>query len=92
MPRSLVSGLAAGVAATLATLPIEAWHFERVSLVGILMTLIATPLVSLALPGALASLAIDFASPELASLLAGGVSVLLDALWAWLSSWRPGPG
>lgn len=96
MPRSLVSGLAAGVAATLATLPIVAWHFERVSLVGIPMTLIATPLVSLALPGALASLAIDFVSPELASLLAGGVSVLLDALvgvaefvaaWPGVSVW-----
>jgi len=74
------TAVAAGMAATLATLPIVAWHFDRVSLVGIPMTLVATPLVSIALPGALASIAADLLSPTLASFLAGGVSLLLDIL------------
>lgn len=95
-PQSLAVGLAAGLAATLATLPVVAWHFERVSLVGIPATLVATPLVSLALMGSLASLVIDFLWPSLASFLAGGVSVLLawlevvadaSAAWRWASVW-----
>ena len=95
-PESLATALAAGLAATLATLPIVAWHFERVSLVGIPATLAATPLVSLALMGSLASLIIDFAWPALASFLAGGVSLLLAGLEVvaeasaapvWASAW-----
>ncbi len=77
---SLRTATAAGAAATLATLPIVAWHFDRVSLVGIPMTLVATPLVTIALPGALWSLGADFVSPALGSFLAGGVSLLLDVL------------
>lgn len=96
MPRALGSALAAGAAATLATLPIVAWHFERVAVIGIPMTLAATPLVTLALPGALATLALDFASPAVAGFLAGGVDLLLHALvamaesaasWTWASVW-----
>ena len=95
-PESLVSGVAAGVSATLATLPIVAWHFERVSLVGIPATLAATPPVVLALPGALASLALDAAHPAAGRFLAGGVGLALEALaWvaralaapAWASVW-----
>ncbi|MDX1494776.1 MAG: DNA internalization-related competence protein ComEC/Rec2 [Longimicrobiales bacterium] len=80
LPRSVTSALAAGVAATVATLPIVAWHFERVSVVGIPMTLLASPLVSLALPGALVSVALDPVSPGAAVFLAGGVDVVLAAL------------
>ena len=96
LPEALVTALAAGVAATLATLPVVAWHFERVSLVGIPATLAATPLVSLALMGSLASLVIDFAWPGFASFLAGGVSLLLAGLEfvaeasaapRWASAW-----
>jgi competence protein ComEC len=95
-PQGLATAIAAGLAATLATLPVVAWHFERVSLVGIPATLVATPLVSLALMGSLASLLIDFVWPALASVLAGGVSVLLAGLeivahvsssWPWASVW-----
>lgn len=94
--HALATGLAAGVAATLATVPVVAWHFERVSLVGIPMTLLATPLVSLALVGALASLAADFLSRDAAAFLAGGVALLLGGLerltglvaaWPWASAW-----
>lgn len=95
-PHGLATAMAAGAAATLATLPVVAWHFERVSLVGIPATLAATPLVSLALMGSLATLLIDFLWPSLASFLAGGVSVLLVGLEAvaevsaapsWASVW-----
>jgi len=81
-PRSLAMGLAAGLSATLATLPVVAWHFERVSLVGIPVTLAATPLVTLGLIGALASLVTDFVSPGAASLLAGGVGSVVWMLEA----------
>ena len=96
LPRSVTSALAAGLAATLATLPIVAWHFERVSAVGIPMTLVATPLVTLALPGALLTIALDFVWSPAARFLAGGVSVLLDLMlgiageassWSWASVW-----
>ena len=95
-PQGVASGLGVGVAATLATLPVVAWHFERVSLVGIPVTLAATPLVSLALPGAIASVMVDPLSPGFAAFLAGGVDVLLGALewgtgrvaeWRWASAW-----
>jgi competence protein ComEC len=82
LPRAMVTAFAAGIAATAGTLPVVAWHFERVSLVGIPVTLLATPLVSLALPGALVSLLVDAVAPEGALFLAGGVSVLLDGLLA----------
>lgn len=96
LPRSVRSPLAAGAAATLATLPVVAWHFERVSLVGIPVTLVASPLVSLALPGALASLGLDLVAPRAARFLAGGVDLLLQILvvgteevagWPGVSVW-----
>lgn len=96
VPVAMTMALSAGAAATLATLPIAAWHFERVSLVGIPVTLVATPLVTLGLLGALGSIALDFASPELAAVLAGGVSTVLAGLerlamvgssLSWASAW-----
>ncbi|HSG07880.1 MAG TPA: DNA internalization-related competence protein ComEC/Rec2 [Longimicrobiales bacterium] len=92
------SAVGAGVAATVATLPVVAWHFERVSLVGIPATLAATPLVVAALPGALASLGADALHPAAGRFLAGGVGLLLGALDRltrataapeWASLWVP---
>lgn len=80
VPDGLLSALAAGVAATLATLPVVAWHFEQVSLVGIPATLLAGPLVAVALPGAIVSVALDFVAPAAAAFLAGGVGWLLLAM------------
>lgn len=82
LPRSLVSAVAAGIAATAATLPFVAWHFERVALLGIPATLVATPLVTAALPGALLATALSWVSPDAAGFIAGGVTILLDALSA----------
>lgn len=95
-PQELALALASGVAATVATLPIVAWHFERVSLAGIPATIAATPLVAWALVGSIASLALDFVWPDLASFVAGGVEVTLACLdvgattvasWPWASVW-----
>ncbi len=97
-PAGLAAGTGAGVAATLGTLPIVAWHFERISLVGIPATLLASPLVALALPGVLLSLGLDFISHGAATFLAGGVDLVLAGLtggvrWAgslpWASVWVP---
>jgi len=88
----VTSVLASGVAATVATLPVVAWHFERVSLVGIPATIVVSPLVAFALPGALFSLLADALNPALGRFLAGGVEVALVALeegtrWMALPGW-----
>ncbi len=99
-PPGTAGGIAAGAAATLATLPVVAWHFERVSLVGIPATLLASPLVALALPGAILSVALDFVSHAAGHFVAGGVDLLLAVLSAgvrgtsalsWASVWVPRP-
>jgi competence protein ComEC len=79
LPQELALGLGSGVAATLATLPVVAWHFERVSLVGIPATIAATPLVAWALVGSILSLALDFVWHSGAAFMAGGV--------AWTLAW-----
>ena len=96
LPEPLVSGIASGTAATLATLPVVAWHFEQVSIVGIPATLVAGPLVAIALPGAIFTVMLDFISHGVASFLAGGVALLLLALeegtlllggFQWIAIW-----
>jgi competence protein ComEC len=92
LPNAVSSVLASGVAATVATLPVVAWHFERVSLVGIPATIVVSPLVAFALPGALVSLLADALHPALGRFLAGGVEVALVALeegtrWMALPGW-----
>lgn len=77
-PSFLSSGLAAGVAATLATLPLVAWHFGRVSLVGIPLTLAVTPLVVLAIPGIFSCLLLSSVHPGLARFVAHGVELDLQ--------------
>ena len=82
LERFLASPLAAGCAATAGTLPVVAWHFERLSLVGIPATLAAAPVVSLAVPGLLATLLAEALHPALGTFVAGGVDVLLAVLVA----------
>jgi competence protein ComEC len=89
IPSSMRGALAAGVGATLATLPIVAWHFESLSLVGVPGTIVAGPVVSVAIGGLLMVLAAGTVSHGLASFLAGGTDVLLAVLVEivrWLSS------
>lgn len=91
MPAAVRSGVAAGVSATLATLPLVAWHFDRVSVVGIPATLMAAPLVALAIPGLLAVLLSASVWPGLALFLAGGVDVVLRALEFVVTAWAGFP-
>lgn len=96
MPRPVATALAAGAAATLATLPIVSWHFERISVVGIPVTLLASPIVSLAVPGALVGLFLDMVFEPAGDFIAGGVDLLLAVLatgaegiarLSWASTW-----
>ena len=99
--RLLVSGLAAGISATLATLPLVVWHFGRVSLVGIPATLLVAPLITLAIPGIFLSLFCSTFFPAGGAFLAQGVEVdllVLTRLVEWTgalpfaSVWVSRPG
>jgi competence protein ComEC len=79
---SVIMAVAAGVAATLATLPLVAWHFGRVSLIGIPVTLLAAPLVALAIPGIFGSLLLSVGHPGLGGILARGVELNLQLFTA----------
>lgn len=76
---ALARASAASAAAQLATLPIAVWHFQRVAVLGLPATLVATPLVSLALPGALLGLVVESFGVPGGATLTGGVEALL---WA----------
>ena len=78
----LSTAVAAGVSATLATVPLVAWHFGRVSLVGIPVTLLAAPLVTLAIPGIFLCLVASFVSRPLGFFFAHGVEA---DLWLFRS-------
>lgn len=77
IPLSICQGLGAGIAATLATLPLVAWHFGRVSLIGVPMTLLVTPLVALSIPGIFLCLLLSVIHTGVAQALALGVDELL---------------
>ncbi len=80
IPPGLKDAVAAGVGATLATMPFVAFHFGRVSVVGVPATLVATPLVSAVIPGLLSTLGMSWISPPIAHILAAGTDVLLRSL------------
>jgi competence protein ComEC len=89
IPLVLCGGLGAGAAATLATMPLVAWHFGRVSLIGIPVTLLLTPLVAAVIPGIFLSLVFSTIHLGGGSFLASGVEVLLGLMWAlvdWASA------
>jgi competence protein ComEC len=70
-------GLVTGTAATLPTLPLLAWHFDRISLVGIPATLAVAPVVAASIPGVGAALLLAPLPGGLDRFLAGGVGLLL---------------
>ena len=90
--RGLLDALAATAAATLATLPFVAWHFERVSLVAIPASIGATPLVALALPSILAAMILDALPLPGAAVAAAGAEGLLGATRLWVGAWAALPG
>ncbi|MBI4337227.1 MAG: ComEC/Rec2 family competence protein [Chloroflexi bacterium] len=79
----LSSAMAAGAAATLATLPLTAFYFHRVSLVGVPATLLALPALTpaLALGAVAGALGLAFAP---AGLAAGWLAWPFLAYLAWL--------
>jgi competence protein ComEC len=92
LPRGVRDALAAGIAATLPTIPLVAFHFGRISLVGIPATVLVTPLFVLAIPWTLLALALDVVSHAAALFVAGAASGLYVgaiAIVSWIGS-RPG--
>ncbi len=78
LPSALRTGLASGIAATAATLPLVAWHFGYFAAAGIPVTLLAGPLVAAAIPGMLLSILLSFVSLPLAGIFAGGTDLFLQ--------------
>lgn len=76
----LADGLATGLAATLATAPIVAWHFGRVAPVGAVANLAAIPLVGALVPTLALSLVAAAVWAPAGTFLAGAGAVLLAAL------------
>ena len=78
--RVVIEGVGAGVAATVATVPLVAWHFDRVSLMSVPSTMAIAPAVAAALPGVGVSLLLSVFSMDLGRFLAGGTALLLDVM------------
>lgn len=75
LPKWLAAGLSITVAAQLATLPILAWYFSRVSIVSLIANLTVLPLVELIIVAGLFAGLVAFLLP-----LAGALVYLLDSL------------
>ncbi len=80
-------GVVAGVAATLPTLPLLAWHFDQVSVVGVPATLTVSAAIALAIPGIAAALLLSLLSLPLGAFLAGGTGLLLAAVERMILGW-----
>ncbi|HEX6589603.1 MAG TPA: ComEC/Rec2 family competence protein [Longimicrobiales bacterium] len=80
LPGWLRDGVAGGVAATLATAPVSALHFQQVAPIGVLANLVAVPAMAVAVPAIGVCLAVGVVSDGAASFLAGGTGLLVDVL------------
>lgn len=76
--REGAAGMAAGIAATLPTLPLLAWHFDRISLLGIPLTIVLAPLFAMVIPGIGVALAASLLHPFPGHFVAGGAELLLE--------------
>ena len=76
----LVSGVIVSAAATLATFPLVAFHFQQLPLLGIPATILAAPLLPFALVGALVSAMAGLVHPALGQVIGWPASVPLTAL------------
>ncbi|MBI3753465.1 MAG: DNA internalization-related competence protein ComEC/Rec2, partial [Deltaproteobacteria bacterium] len=79
----LINPLAVSVAASLGTAPFIAWHFHRVSIIGILANIIAVPLMGfMAVPLGLISSLASFVYPPFADLILKLSDIILKvSLW-----------
>lgn len=78
--KGLIDAFGAAVVATAATLPLVAWHFERISLVSVPATLVATPLVALALPAVVATVVLDLLALPGTDVAAAAVATAAEGL------------
>lgn len=89
--RVALTGLVAAAAVELALLPLATGVFERVTLAGLVLNLVAVPAMAMAQVTALLTVALDVLAPVLAPVPARavglGVRVLLDS--ARLTEWLP---
>lgn len=76
--REGAAGIAAGIAATLPTLPFLAWHFDRISLLGIPLTLVLAPIFAMVIPGIGVALGASLIHTALGTFVAGGTALLLE--------------
>ena len=76
----LVSGVIVSAAATLATFPLVAFHFQQLPLLGIPTTILAAPLLPFALVGALVSAMAGLVHPALGQVIGWPASIPLTAL------------
>ncbi len=83
--NSLVSASFLTIAATLGTVPLSVFYFERVSLVGVLANLLIVPLSGLFTSMAFTFLAFSLLSSALASIYAGATQVI-GFMILWLNS------
>lgn len=90
--RACIEAGVVTVVATVATLPLIAWHFERVSLVAVPASILATPLVALALPTTLLALALDLLHLPGAAVAAAGAEGLLGVLRIGVGAMAALPG
>jgi competence protein ComEC len=77
LPAFVRDGIGSGVAATLTTAPIAAWHFGQFAPIGLPATIVASPLITLALPGIALLLLVEATVPALSGWLAPGLDLLL---------------
>ncbi|MEZ4414889.1 MAG: DNA internalization-related competence protein ComEC/Rec2 [Gemmatimonadota bacterium] len=100
VPAPLASSLAATLAATAATLPLVAWHFGEVSLVGVPVSLLLTPFAGVVIVSGVLTLTLGLVLPPLApalgqvtawgaSGLARGVEWVASFEWAAQSVSKP---
>lgn len=90
--RGLIDALAATAAATLATLPFVAWHFERISIVALPASIGATPFVALALPSIVVAMLLDTLHLPGVAVAVTGAEGLLGATRLWVGAWAALPG
>lgn len=78
--RWIAPPLAAGIGASVFTAPVLAWHFEQVPLLSLPSSILLTPLVAAAVPGVLASVAMDVLGVPGARVPGAGAETLLYAV------------
>ena len=80
LPRGIRTLLSLTVAAQLSVMPLLAYHFLQVSLIGLIANLVVVPLVAVLVPAGFLAAIAGLAAPALGSLLALPLHPLVDAV------------